>query len=115
MARYGQDTKKQANDLIEALDRVNALETIQTEDFLEMVRLAKVLHKIAEHECNGYSYKAMEGRKFNSQVTIGTIAVKYGLKVDFDGDPRGYVVKIHAPKGDVYNTWGGRESGYGIG
>jgi len=27
----------------------------------------------------------------------------------------GFAVKLHAPKGDVFNTWGGAESGYGIG
>ena len=28
--------------------------------------------------------------------------------------PRGYVVKLHLPSGK-HNTWGGKESGYGIG
>lgn len=36
------------------------------------------------------------------------------VSVTFDGDPRGYVVKLHLPDG-AYNTLGGRETGWGIG
>jgi hypothetical protein len=36
-----------------------------------------------------------------------------GFSADFSGDPRGYVVKLHLPSG-AYNTWGGKESGYGV-
>jgi len=34
---------------------------------------------------------------------------------EFPGDPRGFTVKLHAPNGQVFNTWGGAETGYGIG
>jgi hypothetical protein len=36
------------------------------------------------------------------------------LKADVTGDPRGYCLKLHLPDGS-YNTWGGKESGFGIG
>lgn len=44
------------------------------------------------------------------------IADKFGitLRADVTGDPRGYCLKLHLPDGS-YNTWGGKESGYGIG
>lgn len=44
------------------------------------------------------------------------IADKYGIDLvgDVTGDPRGYCLKLHLPDGS-YNTWGGKESGYGIG
>lgn len=44
------------------------------------------------------------------------IAKKHGiaLKADVTGDPRGYCLKLHLPD-ESYNTWGGKESGWGIG
>jgi hypothetical protein len=36
------------------------------------------------------------------------------LKADVTGDPRGYCLKLHLPDGS-WNTWGGKETGYGIG
>jgi hypothetical protein len=44
------------------------------------------------------------------------ISQKHGveLKADITGDPRGFSLKLHLPDGS-YNTWGGKESGFGIG
>jgi len=42
------------------------------------------------------------------------IATRNGAGVRLDGDPRGYVVKLRLPSGR-HNTWGGSESGYGVG
>lgn len=36
------------------------------------------------------------------------------LGIHFDGDPRGYTVKVIFPKTKQWNTWGGEETGYGI-
>ena len=40
---------------------------------------------------------------------------EYGLKFEIDGDPRGFAIKLKTPKTGRYNTWGGRETGWGIG
>lgn len=47
---------------------------------------------------------------------LEAIAKRHGIviKADVTGDPRGYCLKLHLPNGD-YNTWGGKEIGYGIG
>lgn len=45
---------------------------------------------------------------------VRALAAKNGATVNLSGDPRGYVVKLHLPSGR-YNTWGGPESGYGVG
>ncbi len=42
------------------------------------------------------------------------LATRHGARADLSGDPRGYVVKLHLPSGR-WNTWGGQESGYGVG
>lgn len=47
---------------------------------------------------------------------LASIAKKHGVNImaDVTGDPRGYCLKLHLPDGS-YNTWGGKEAGYGIG
>ena len=44
------------------------------------------------------------------------IARKHKIRITakFDGDPRGYCLKLLLPDGS-YNSWGGKENGYGIG
>lgn len=39
---------------------------------------------------------------------------KIDCGIEVTGDPRGYCLKLHLPDGS-YNTWGGKEAGYGIG
>lgn len=50
-----------------------------------------------------------------AEKEMSEIAKKLGLRIHFDGDPRGFTVKLHTPSGNVHNTWGGEEIGYGIG
>lgn len=37
-----------------------------------------------------------------------------GCTVRFMGDPRGYTVRLLGFDDDAFNTWGGKESGYGV-
>ena len=120
--RYGKDTIKQANDLIQNMRRygvkafdVNMFGLTERNEMQWVVRLAKEYHRIQEHDCNGTKTPRMATRETTIENLIRDIVTKVGLRVHFDGDPRGYCVKLHAPNQDVYNTWGGKESGYGIG
>jgi hypothetical protein len=54
-----------------------------------------------------------EKREARIELRIATIAAETGFRVDCGGDPRGYTVRIYFPDG-TYNTWGGKESGYGV-
>lgn len=54
-----------------------------------------------------------EKREGQIEKHMKQIADGYGLTINFGGDPRGSTVKIHFPSGR-YNTWGGRETGWGI-
>jgi len=46
---------------------------------------------------------------------VRAVLGRAGLKLNhFNGDPRGYAVHIDLPDGS-YNSFGGRENGYGIG
>lgn len=119
---FGKDTQKQAHDLIESMRRASvktfgewAIGLSEKKELMTLIRYAKSLHRIALHDCNGTKTKRMESIEASTEKKITAIAAKFGLTVHFDGDPRGYVVKLHAPKGDVYNTWGGKETGYGVG
>lgn len=79
-----------------------------------LISLARKHHKLAEIYCNGDLTEAQEKRQETIERTISAYALCFNLTVKFDGDPRGFTVKLHAPKGNMSNTWGGAESGYGI-
>lgn len=120
--RAGKDTVKQASDLIDSMRKAKVKRfgiwkfgLQDRKDLENLVRLAKEYHKIQEHDCNGTKTERMNAREINIETEIRAMVAKYGLKVHFDGDPRGYCVKLHAPQGNVWNTLGGRETGYGIG
>lgn len=117
--RYSQDTKNQANELIRCYYKMNLQSTPNlfdcVEDICQMIRLAKEHHTIQEHDCNGTKTSRMEKREFTIERQIKEIGIKLNLAPHFSGDPRGYTVKLHHSSGNLWNTWGGRETGYGIG
>lgn len=112
--RYGKKTRIEADKAARAfkLPETWGLESIT--DMQEVVRLAKMHHTIQEHHCNGTCSPRNETKEANIEKKITGILAKYGLKARFDGDPRGYTVKILGPC-KTYNTWGGPEYGYGVG
>lgn len=98
---------------------------------LLLLRHARTHGNIAEAQCNGpgdyvnripypeagaiYArHEAWcEKREQQVEARICAICKPLGIVPDFQGDPRGYTVKLHLPTG-AYNTMGGRESGYGV-
>jgi hypothetical protein len=46
---------------------------------------------------------------------LKAICKKHGLDIvaEVTGDPRGFCLKLHLPD-ESYNSWGGKEAGYGI-
>ena len=97
----------------------------------ELLRLADAHIRNAVAQCNGpgdyvnrIPYPAVgeiytkhearcERREARIESRIATIAAETGFRVECGGDPRGYTVKIFFPD-DSFNTWGGRENGYGV-
>lgn len=87
-----------------------------------LIRLAGEHAKLAEHACN----RELTAREVEREKTIEReIAAQLravradggSIGVTFEGDPRGYTVKLHLPPIDgrkPHNTWGGAESGWGI-
>ncbi|AXQ69623.1 hypothetical protein HOU03_gp145 [Caulobacter phage CcrSC] len=85
-------------------------------DAKALTTLEATLHKIAEHECNGYRSDITERfdirRRDKAQAAATAIAERYGLTLDFNGDPRGSALKIKTPHTGRYNGFGGREDGW---
>ncbi len=81
----------------------------------ELCRLANSLSHLNEIACNSGLTERQERRKQSLQTRIKTVLERAGLVLNhFNNDPRGYAVYLDLPDGS-YNSFGGRECGYGIG
>ena len=81
----------------------------------ELCRLANSLSHLNEIACNCGLTERQERRKQNLQTRIKAVLEGAGLVLNhFNNDPRGYAVYLDLPDGS-YNSFGGRECGYGIG
>jgi hypothetical protein len=85
------------------------------QDATELCRLATSLNRLNEIACNSGLTEQQERRKQDLQTRIKALLEQTGLVLNhFESDPRGYAVYLDLPDGS-YNSFGGRESGYGIG
>lgn len=87
--------------------------TATEHDVRAFLRDAATLARLAVVNCNRELTKAEDKRDDAATARVLARAKALGLEADVDGDPRGYVVKLHLPGGS-FNTWGGKESGYGV-
>lgn len=97
-----------------------------------LLRHAKTHGRLSEMSCNGHPAQGsptlpiqtinklqgqwdayIEKREPQIENRIRQIASELGLSVKFGGDPRGFTVRVFFPD-ESYNTWGGKEEGYGI-
>ncbi len=84
-------------------------------DARELCRLATSLNRLNEIACNSGLTERQQRRKQNLQTRIKSLLERTGLVLNhFESDPRGYAVYLDLPDGS-YNSFGGRECGYGIG
>jgi hypothetical protein len=81
-------------------------------------RNAAMYKTIQERWCNeemsDRTTATLEAREQRMEARIRDLLAPYGITVSFQGDPRGYCVYLHLPSGR-YNSWGGKEYGFGIG
>jgi hypothetical protein len=85
------------------------------QDAAELCRFANSLSHLNEIACNCGLTERQERRKQNLQTRIKAVLEGAGLVLNhFNNDPRGYAVYLDLPDGS-YNSFGGRECGYGIG
>lgn len=88
-------------------------ESESVHDAAKLCSMARALHRLDEAACNGDLTERQFKRRVNLGVAIRKIAESYGLRADHNADPRGYSVYLHFPDGS-YNSWGGKETGWGI-
>lgn len=93
------------------------------EDAVEFEKIERALRAINERECNGYmnerTWKEDEAAKLRDERRevklrdkATALAKRLGLKIHFNGDPRGAAIKIHTPRTGAYNSFGGAEDGW---
>ena len=82
-------------------------------DVAELMSLANRLDHYNETECNYGLTPTQQTRVANLEKRVTATCKRLGITCHFNGDPRGYAVRLHLPK-EQYNTWGGKEEGWGI-
>lgn len=84
---------------------------------LEVTRLvikdATTVQRLAVAECERELSEKEKRRDELAQARIKLRLAAHGVGVKFNGDPRGYAVKLLFKSG-LYNTWGGVEEGWGV-
>lgn len=118
--RHSKGTEREARDAVLAfkLNETHGLEAFEIMG--DIVNRAKRLHRIAERWCSeemsDETSTRLTATEKGLEESIRNDALRLGLTVSFSGDPRGFVVKLHGPKGrHAWNTWGGESEGYGVG
>lgn len=113
----------------EQFERVIADATVEMGDSTERpyaVQTARLLmrhgatyERLAEVECSvelsEQQAARLERRQQQLEQRMRKLVARLGERFDinFNGDPRGYTVKIKLPT-KRYNTWGGEELGWGV-
>lgn len=79
----------------------------------DLYRLSIACHQNAVNLCNIQNW---QDQREILRAKLASIAKKHNIKIvaDVTGDPRGWCLKVHMPDGS-YNSWGGKEAGYGFG
>lgn len=85
-------------------------------------RLATTYGHLQETQCCRELTKAEERREETIMAKITELVrlhLPFVERVSFEGDPRGYTIKLIVPDPrhpgrNLYNTWGGSETGLGV-
>jgi hypothetical protein len=76
-----------------------------------ILRNAATIQRIAVDQCNDPSTPTQDKAKSAARRRISEACKPWGIKPNFQGDPRGAVVKLILPSGR-WNSFGGQEDGY---
>ena len=90
-----------------------------SEDFIrelgnQILVLAKKNQRYSELECNRVLTKREQYLSGKVEENIRSIGERLHVSFSFDGDSRGFTVKLKTPRTGKFNTWGGKEDGWGI-
>lgn len=122
--KISMDTVRLAEVLIEESIKASKIGLLNVIGFAVAFENAeRSLRAINERQCNGYVHERTgredeaaklrdEKRAERIEAKVRDMAGQLGIKVHFNGDPRGAAVKIHTPKCGRYNSFGGAEDGW---
>ena len=80
---------------------------------ISILKTAPAIDRLSVLQCNGPWTDKDNDKKEQLHLKMQTALTPYDVEVITTGDPRGYTTKLILPSG-AYNTWGGKESGYGV-
>jgi hypothetical protein len=124
--KISMDTVRLAEVLINESAKASRIGLLNVIGFAAAFEAAeRSLRAINTRQCNGYmnerTWKEDEAAKLRDErreaklrAKVEGFADQLGIKVQFNGDPRGAAVKIHTPKCGKYNTFGGAEDGWAV-
>ena len=79
----------------------DTLYSFQVEVLGAIISKAKSYHSLQEHSCNFGLTERQEKREQTLEKQIMGLAECLGMKVEFQGDPRGYVVRLICGKTEI--------------
>jgi len=81
-----------------------------------LVRRAKLLHRSYVNACNRPLLLKEQADEIRHERAVKRLCDTVRIEVKFNGDPRGFPVKLHfGGENQPHNTWGGTGDGWGIG
>ena len=117
--------KKQVKELADLIVRHRAVMITEQRAFEiseSLVSKARSLGRIAERWCSeemsDETSARVTKREERLEAEVRELCSEINVRPSFDGDPRGFAVKLHFgpdPVRQPGNTWGGCETGWGIG
>lgn len=101
---YGKETTQRAELLRLQLEKAGI--RMSTDDACQLALDGKRYGALQVEHCNRGLTPNQEARERGIEKRVTSLLAKYGLPVEFGGDPRGYVIKTKLP-GQMSNSWGG--------
>lgn len=121
MKKYELAVSKLRADLYRDADMIgtdapNLWERPAVVNMTDLIRKAASYKRLQELACNQELTPAQVAREKRLEQEIAELAAKLNTTAEFNGDPRGHCVYLKKPGSKTfYNTWGGLETGYGVG
>ncbi len=101
LAAFQEETGKTAHELVQVI--------------LRLYQLAARVQRYNELDCNHGLDPRQQRVSDRLEKAMVELAASIGLVGKHGGDPRGYPFYVLLPKTRRYNSWGGAETGWGIG
>lgn len=82
--------------------------------FHTILQMTHEYQLLAVKACNEELSEKDKRRELEIEKWLSERGSYLGIVFTFNGDPRGYTIKMKTPRSGKYNTWGGAEVGWGV-